>query len=407
MINKVCVLGLGYIGLPTSLLVANSGITTLGFDVDDKKVKKINNGELFFEEKGLYELFEEVKKKNTFRAISDLEHADVFIIAVPTPVKDGAADLTYIHNALSLIRPKFKEGNLIVVESTVGPLDCAEHIIPEIGRWNIKFRFAHCTERAIPGNTLYEMVHNSRVVGGLDDESKVMAKELYASFTKGELYITDPTTAAVCKVMENTYRSVNIALANEFAKLSSGLGIDVWEAIEITNKHPRVNIHQPGPGVGGHCIPIDPYFFINKDYPTGIIKISLKINEEMPFVVCQEVTTLINKFKLQKPKIGVLGYAYKKNVDDIRETPAKVIVDTLGKDFGVCVNDSNVVNDDFLDLHTLLSVSDVVVLVTDHDEYAEIDFSKYPNITFVYDTRNLFVPEKFENIETYLYRLGA
>lgn len=406
METKVCVLGLGYIGLPTSLLIANSGVKTLGFDIDKNKIKSLNKGRLFFEEKGLKRLFNEVKKKKTFNASTKLENSDVFVISVPTPTKKGSADLKYIFRALNLIKPYIKKDNLIIIESTVGPRDCVDKIIPEIKKWKVKFKFAHCTERAIPGNTIKEMVNNDRVIGGIDKESSLAAKKIYSKFSKGNIYLTDTITAAACKVMENTFRSTNIALANEFAKLASRLNFDVWKAIYLANKHPRVNIHYPGPGVGGHCIPIDPWFFVNKRDKNSIIKLGLEVNEKMPHYVRDNVKALINKHRLKNPKIGLLGFAYKKNVNDYRETPAEIILNTFRKEYKVFVNDLYIKKNDFVSLDYILSKADVIVLITDHDDYRNIKFSKYPNVKFVYDTRNLFDLNNFIKSKTKLYKLG-
>lgn len=407
MKTKVCVLGLGYIGLPTSLLIANSGIKTLGFDIDKNKIGNLNKGKLFFEEKGLRRLFNEVKNKKTFSVSTKLENSDVFIISVPTPVKRGSADLKYVFKALDLIKPYFKKNNLIIIESTVGPRDCVDKIIPKIEKWNIQFKFAHCTERAIPGNTIDEMVNNDRVIGGIDKKSSLLAKKIYSKFSKGNIYLTDTITAAACKVMENTFRNTNIALANEFAKLASHLNFDVWQAIQLANKHPRVNIHYPGPGVGGHCIPVDPWFFVNKRSKNSIIKLSLEINEKMPRYICNNVKALISKHQLKNPKIGLLGFAYKKNVNDYREAPAETIINTFKKEYKIFVNDPYVKMGDFVDLDYILSKSDVIVLITDHDDYRNIKFSKYSNVKFVYDTRNLFNINNFTKSKTKLYKLGS
>jgi UDP-N-acetyl-D-mannosaminuronic acid dehydrogenase len=407
MANKICVLGLGYIGLPTSLLLANAGVEVTGFDIDTKKLEKLQKRELYFVEKNLDVLFQEVQKKGTFRVSSEVTPADVFIVAVPTPVSQGVADLKYILSALDLIKSHFEKGNLIIIESTIGPRDCVDILIPYIQKWNIDFKFAHCTERAIPGNTLQEMVHNNRVVGGLDAESSEAAKAVYTLFMEGEILITDPTTAAVCKVMENTYRSVNIALANEFTVLSEDLGFNVWEAINLANKHPRVNIHQPGPGVGGHCIPIDPYFFVTNQNREGITETSLKINEKMPSIVVQYVDVLISKHSLTNPTVLVLGYAYKKNVDDFRETPSAHLVTLLSGRYEVIVSDYYIDNPTFIEQDEALRNADVVILATDHDNYRNINFTDYPNIVFVYDTKNFLDEEQFNNANAELYKLGV
>jgi len=407
MENKICILGLGYIGVPTALLLANAGAEVTGFDIDTDKLEKLKKGELYFEEKNLGVLFQEVQEKNTFHLSATVVSSDVFIVAVPTPVSEGVADLQYVLAAIDLIKPAFQKGNLIIIESTVGPRDCTDVLIPHIQKWDIDFKFAHCTERAIPGNTLYEMVHNSRVVGGIDAESSAAAKGVYEIFTEGEIYLTDPTTAAACKVKENTYRSVNIALANEFAKLSEDFGFNVHKAIELTNKHPRVHIHQPGPGVGGHCIPIDPYFFVTSQNKAGIIAKSLQINEDMPKVVVQKVGALVATHNLATPRVLILGYAYKKNVDDARETPSQHLINLLRTEYEVTISDCHIDNPDFLEQEEALRSADVVILATDHDLCQNIQFSKYPNIAFVYDTRNFFTEEQFKGANAKLYTLGA
>lgn len=405
--KKVSVLGMGYIGFPTALLVANSNIEVQGFDVDVKKINKLKKKKVIFEEKGLSDLFQSVNSKKRFIPTTKLEKSDIYIIAVPTPQDKGSADLKYVFSALSEIKKVFDDGGLIIVESTVGPRDCVDKIIPEIKKWNKQFYFAHCPERAIPGNTIYEMVHNDRIIGGMDEKSKALTAQLYSQFVFGNLYKTDTTTAAACKVMENTYRAVNIALANEFAQISSTLDFNIWEAIQLSNKHPRVNIHTPGPGVGGHCIPIDPWFFINASKKEGIIEKSLLINESMPEIISKEVATLIKEHNIKTPKIGILGYAYKKNVDDSRETPSKTLFDILSKKYKTEINDPHIDNEDFLDLKQLLSSSNVVLVSTDHDLYTKINFKKYPNIKFIYDTRSLFNTSKVEGTNIKLYKLGT
>ncbi len=404
----VTMLGLGYIGLPTALLLANAGVTVNGYDIDKKKISSLKENRLFFEENGLETLFKSVQKKRTFTPTTALEHSDIYIIAVPTPAKKGSAELKYVLSALESIKAVFRAGDLIIVESTIAPRDCVDVLIPEIAKWNKKFLFAHCPERAIPGNTLYEMVHNDRIVGGNDQESNKQTVKLYSKFVTGKLFTTNPTTAAACKVMENTYRAVNIALANEFADIAKKLDFNVWEAIELSNKHPRVTIHQPGPGVGGHCIPIDPWFFIDpKNKVQGLIEKSLLINENMAETVTQEVILLAKKHKIKKPKIGLLGYAYKKNVDDTRETPTKKLHELFAEKFEVLLTDPFIKNEGFETLEKVLSTVSVIVLSTDHDTYKKINFSKYPNIVFVYDTRNIFSQGNLKKSTTKLYKLGT
>lgn len=390
MDKSVSIIGLGYIGLPTALLLADAGVVVTGYDVDATKIATLRSGKLFFEEPGLSELFASVQKKDTFTATESLATADIYVIAVPTPTKVGTADLTYVMQALQSIEKVAKDGDLVIVESTIGPRDCVDHIIPTIEQWSARCHFAHCTERAIPGSTLHEMVNNDRVVGGVDEESTAIAVELYKTFVKGEIFTTDPTTAAVCKVMENTYRAVNIALANEFAKLAPSYNFNVWEAINLTNKHPRVNVHTPGPGVGGHCIPIDPYFFLDGTDNSALIKQSLAVNEAMPAYIKNALDTLVQKHSLIKPTVGILGYAYKKNVDDARETPAQHLKELLKDDYEVLMTDPYVERPDIVDLDKALQQAEVLILITDHDVFKDIDFREYPSLKFLIDTRNLF-----------------
>ena len=396
-LNKsVTVIGLGYIGLPTALLIADAGIITKGFDVDASKIELLQNHKLYFEEKGLSELFISVTTKKSFEASLSITPSDIYIIAVPTPTQHGSADLQYIFAALEAVEKIFQPGNLIVLESTVAPRDCADRVVPEIFTWNKNFLFSHCPERAIPGNTLHEMKCNDRIIGGLTEESISATIALYKNFVTGNFHTTDPTTAASSKVMENTFRSVNIALANEFARLAESLGFDVWEAITLANRHPRVNIHAPGSGVGGHCIPVDPWFFVTDEVEQSVIKTSLLLNQSIPDKIVAKVLRIIKAGNLTNPVVGILGYAYKKNVNDVRETPAKQLLSGFSKHFQTLVSDPYVYQEKFLDLDVLLSKVDVIVLATNHDVYANIFFSEYSNIKLVYDAHNFFGEKNFQ-----------
>ncbi len=259
---KICVLGLGYIGLPTSLLLAEAGHEITGVDIDEEKVELLKNGELPFEEPGMEELFQNAK--DNFKAETSVEASDVFIIAVPTPLDSSLniPDLNAVKSATEMIGPHLSDGDLVILESTVPPATSENLILPILERYNgeTDFYLAHSPERAIPGNTLEEMRNNSRIIGGLDEKSAEIAENIYNSFVNGEIHLTDIKTAEMVKLMENTFRDVNIALANEFAQIGEEMGIDAWEAIDLANEHPRVDILNPGPGVGGHSISIDPRF---------------------------------------------------------------------------------------------------------------------------------------------------
>ena len=259
--TKICVLGLGYIGLPTALLLAKSGFEVIGVDVNERVVKTLNQGQLHISDPGLPELFEEARRN--FAAQTVVPEADIYLIAVPTPLKAHirVSDLGYVRSAAEMIYPHLRKGNLVILESTVPPCASEKLVIPILEKSGLKagdFQYVHCPERAIPGKTLYEMVHNDRIIGGINDESAASARTVYSSYVQGRIYLTDVTTAEFVKLIENTYRDINIAIANEFAQVAEDYGVNVWEAIDLANKSARVNGLQPGPGIGGHSIAVDP-----------------------------------------------------------------------------------------------------------------------------------------------------
>lgn len=388
--KKICVLGMGYIGLPTACFFAKAGFKVIGVDIDAQRVEKLNEGILPFSENGLLQLFKTARKNMAFA--STIEPADVFIIAVPTPLtKDKKCELSYVIRASQMIASVLGNNNLVVLESTVSPRCCRDILKPIFDKTKKNYSLAHCPERAIPGSTLYEMVHDDRVVGGIDKESTKRTVDLYRSFVKGNIHETDATSAEVVKVSENTYRDVNIALANELARISENLGINVWEVIKLANLHPRVNIHLPGPGVGGHCIAIDPWY-LTEQYPQSkIIKTARLLNDSAPAYVVEKLEKECERSKIEK--IGILGVAYKKNVDDPREAPAEHIVQLLEeKTHDVRCTDPYVKNfsKKLYPQNDVLPWADAVILVTDHDVYKKINFARYPNIKLVFDTRNLY-----------------
>lgn len=404
--KKVCVLGLGYMGLPTSSLLANNGYDVIGIDTNKDKVEAINRREILFDEPGLKELVLEAMDSGHFKAQTEMPEADIFVIAVPTPfTEDKKADLSYVEKATAMIATKLKKGDLVILESTVSPNTCIKIIKPILEKTGLKagadFMLSHCPERAIPGNTMYELVHNDRIIGGIDEASAKETENVYKSFVKGEILLTDTTTAETVKLMENTYRDVNISLANEFAKIAEEVGINVWEAIDLANRHPRVNILKPGPGVGGHCIAIDPWFLTEGSNQARIIKVARNINDEMPGHVVDLVKEMLQG--IEKPKVTVLGVAYKANVDDARQTPAKEIIEEM-KALGweVSAVDPYVKKIDFINLMPLeegLTDSDAVILVTNHDKFLEIDpediKSKMRTLNIL-DTRNFLDYKKWQ-----------
>ena len=391
---KVCVIGLGYIGLPTALLLSEKN-EVIGVDLKKDVVEKINKKQMPFEEPGLDELL----RHSSVSASTSPVPADVFIICVPTPFDKEVrmADLKYVKSAAESIVPHLKKGDLVVVESTVSPGACVKVVAPILEKSGLKvkkdFLLSHCPERAIPGNTLHEMVHNDRIIGGVDEASTEMTKELYSGFVKGNIFTTDITTAEFVKLMENTYRDINIALANEFAVIAEDAGIDVWEAIALANKHPRVNILKPGPGVGGHCIAVDPWFLTENSTKCKIINTAREINDCMPSHVLHKVKEIVKG--IEKPKITVFGVAYKGNVDDARETPALRFIKLAEKEgYAVSIYDPLVKRFEYelSGLDEAVAGTDCVVIITDHSVFKQYDYGRLlekAKNRNVLDTRNI------------------
>ncbi|KKH47223.1 nucleotide sugar dehydrogenase [Methanosarcina sp. 1.H.A.2.2] len=397
--SKICVLGQGYIGLPTALLFANNGHEVVGIDVNKRVVDTLKAGKMPFEEKGFQELLDGAIAKNAFRAESLAEEADAFLVAVPTPFDSEMrmADLKYVVSACEMIVPHLRKGNLVIIESTIPPKTCDKQVKQILEKSTLKmcedFYVSHCPERAIPGNTLHEMVYNDRVIGGVDEKSTQLTADLYSSFVKGNLHLTTSTTAEMIKLMENTFRDVNIALANEFAQIADDYGIDVWKAIEIANKHPRVNILKPGPGVGGHCIAIDPWFLTENANNSSLIMMSRQINDSMPQYVLKMVKEMLAG--IENPTITVFGIAYKGDIADTRATPAKKFIKLAEKEgFKVKIYDPFVKEWSYpiLGLEEAVDGSDCIVVLTDHSEFREMDprefFGKLKNLGII-DTRNI------------------
>ena len=395
---KICILGLGYIGLPTAALFSTHGHEVVGIDINKNIVETANKGITPFDEPGVSELLQEAITSKNLIAKTEVEEADVFIIAVPTPLDKEMkmAELKYVRSAAEMIYPHLRIDNLVILESTVPPGTCDKLLIPILEKSGLKvsddFYLAHCPERAIPGNTIYEIVHNDRIVGGIDKKSAELAKSLYSCFVGGKFYLTNTITAEFVKLMENTFRDINIALANEFAQIAEECGINAWEAIELANKHPRVNVLKPGPGVGGHCIAIDPWFLTENSTRCRIVSLAREINNGMPNHVLQIVKGVLKGVK--NPIITVFGVAYKGGVDDTRETPAlKFIKLAENEGYKVKVHDPHVKEFEYevLSLEEAVRDSDCIVLITDHPEFKEISPAKIFGLMRnrnVVDTRN-------------------
>ncbi len=324
--QKICVLGLGYIGLPTASTFATHGVQVIGVDVNPDVVHTLRNGGLHIQEPGLRTLVQAALRSGNLTIQSQPAEAEAFIIAVPTPFReDKLADLRAVEAASHAIVPVLQKGNLVVLESTSPPLTTLGRVAPilEGSGWKSgeDFYLAYVPERVLPGSILRELIENDRVIGGVNRPSAEAARDLYSIFVRGELLLTDATTAEMVKLMENTYRDVNIAVANEFARLAERFGINVWEAIELANRHPRVNILRPGPGVGGHCISVDPWFLVEAAPDlANLIRTAREVNDGQPYHVVELARQAFGELK--GLRIAALGLAYKADVDDLRESPA-------------------------------------------------------------------------------------
>ncbi len=387
---QLVILGLGQVGLPTSLLLANAGFSVTGVDTNPSLVEKLNNGNTPFNEPDLHQLHLDALHSGRFRAVAQISEADVYMIAVPTPATpDKRPDLSAVKSATEAIAPVMKPGNMIIVESTIPPRTCEGILAPIILersrlRHGKEYDLVHCPERAMPGNMLTELAQSNRTIGGTTRDATERAAKLYRTFVSGEIFLTNTVTAELCKLMENTYRDVNIALANEFSLVCEALGTDVSEAIALANKHARVNIHQPGIGVGGTCLPKDPWFIVAVDPDnTPLIKLARKINDQMPVVTANRIERDLEK-KGQKragARIGIIGLTYKPDVDDFRDSPAVAVARELQRrGYTISVWDPWLSDhkDDFQDLHfqnpkEIVKNDYVIELVKHSDRPTDID----------------------------------
>lgn len=377
----VNVIGLGYIGLPTALMLASHGIDIVGTDYNAELVESLNNGQPTFKEKGLDNLFQDaVNKGITFT--TEYQVTDTYIISVPTPYDSFSkrVDAGYVVSAIRDVLNVCPKGSILVIESTISPGTIDRFVRPELVAKGFKIgtdiHLVHAPERIIPGNMVYELIHNNRTIGADDCSIGEKIKDLYASFCKGEIIVTDIRTAEMTKVMENTFRAVNIAFANEMAKICRHDGMDVYEIIRICNKHPRVNILQPGPGVGGHCISVDPWFLVG-DYPAlaKIVAESMRTNDSMPDYVLGRICDIMNERGMTDySRIGLYGLTYKENVDDMRESPTLQLLSSQAKHLapGLKVYDpfisNDVVKNQYHSLNGFLSAVDFVVIMVKHQE---------------------------------------
>mgnify|MGYP001244692927 CR=1 FL=1 len=409
--KKVCVIGLGYIGLPTATVLAHNGFEVHGVDINEKAVELINNGQVHIYEPDLDIMVKKAVESGNLKASAIPEKADVFIIAVPTPFKENhKPDLTYVEQATRSISPYLEPGNIVILESTspVGTTEkVAEWILEEREDLSIdenhenRIFVSHCPERVLPGKILKELIENDRIIGGINEESTKRTVEFYKHFVKGKILETNARTAELSKLAENAFRDVNIAFANELSMICDELNINVWELINLANHHPRVNILQPGPGVGGHCIAVDPWFIVDAAPETAkLIRTARMVNDSKPDFVIEKIKEATKS--LQNPTIACLGLAFKANVDDLRESPAVKIVKELSAiyDQTIYVAEPHIeeLPKDLLELNVQLvktedaiEKADVVVLLVDHDYFKVIDWTEllYRENKILIDTRGM------------------
>ena len=385
---KVVMMGLGYIGLPTAALIASRGINVQGIDVNQSVVETINQGEIHIVEPALDGLVKHVVQKGLLRASTSPDPADVYLIAVPTPFKgDHEPDLKYVESATRMILPNLKEGDLFIIESTspVGTTEkMAEIIFNERTELKDKLHIAYCPERVLPGKVIYELEHNDRVIGGLDKKSTKAAQDFYRNFVKGALHSTNAKTAEMCKLVENSSRDVSIAFANELSIICDRAGVNVWELINLANKHPRVNILQPGTGVGGHCIAVDPWFIVSEfEKEAVIIRNAREINNYKTNWVIEKIRATILQFELDNsrtPTIALMGLAFKPDIDDLRESPALQVAKTLLAEdtYDLLLVEPNLkdsIEYDLTDYESLEGKADIVVYLVAHKEFKGCQFN--------------------------------
>jgi len=398
--KKICVIGLGYIGLPTAAIFARAGYEIVGVDINERVVEMLNRGEIHIEEVGLPDLVKEVVESGKLRASLTPEKADVFIIAVPTPIhEDYTANVDYVIDATKGIAPYLEKGNVVIVESTIPPRTMDDVVAPIIREYGLDpekdIYLAHCPERVLPGRILIELIENTRIVGGVTPEAAKKAADVYRAIVKGEVIETEAVTAEMSKLMENTFRDVNIALANELVKISQRIGVNAHKVIELANKHPRVNIHLPGPGVGGHCLAVDPYFIVEKaTEESPLIQTARSINNSMPHFVVEQIQVMTSE--LESPKIAVFGLTYKGNIDDVRESPAIEIYELLKSNnrYNVHAYDPHVrqeqVSFPLSSFEEAVNGAHLVVILADHNEFKNMKAEDFASMKtkVIFDTKN-------------------
>ncbi len=418
--NHICIIGLGYIGLPTASTFATHGIRVTGVDNNPEVIDALKQGHVHIYEPGLGEVVSAAINGGHFVVSPQPVEADAFIIAVPTPFYDDKkADLSFVRSAAESIVPVLRQGNLVVLESTSPPLTTQNVVRPILEKTGLKagkdFLLAYSPERVLPGQILKELIQNARVIGGVDRASAEAGRDLYGTFVKGEIILTDATTSEMVKLMENTYRDVNIAIANEFSRLADRFGVDIWEAIQIANLHPRVKILNPGPGVGGHCISVDPWFFVEAAPDlTPLIHTARNVNDGQPEFVLKTVEKALGT--LEGKKVAVLGLAFKANVDDLRESPAIEVAHLLAN-AGAVVSAFEPYKPDYEVKHVTMTHTleaavkdaDMIVLLVGHDQFKALDpaeLKKFTSARVVLDTVNGWEESAWQDAGFKFVKLG-
>lgn len=428
--DRICVLGLGYIGLPTASTFAAHGVEVVGVDVNSQVIATLRRGDLHIQEPGLRETFEAALHSGRLTFSEKPVEADAFIIAVPTPFHEDRvgesngkqyklADLRAVLSAAEAIVPVLRKGNLVVLESTSPPRTTVDLVQPILEKSGLKggqdFLLAYSPERVLPGQIIRELVENARVIGGIDPVSAQAGRDLYAVFVKGQIVLTDATTAEMVKLMENTYRDINIAIANEFSRLAERFGVDVWEAIATANLHPRVKILSPGPGVGGHCISVDPWFFVEAAPDLAdLIYTARQVNDSQPRFALKLIERGLGS--LAGRRIAVLGLAFKPDVDDLRESPAAEVVHLL-QEAGAQVRAFEPLRPEGLpgivcvaSLEEAVRQAECVVLLVHHTQFVTLDPAELARLTparLAIDMRNVWDPAAWEAAGFTLLRLGV
>lgn len=389
---KLCIIGLGYIGLPTASIFAGCGLDVVGMDNNPEIVSKLQKGEVHIFEPGLHELVEKALQSGKLRISRSVVPADAFIIAVPTPFHpDKRADMRFVESAATSIVPHLRQGNLVVLESTSPPRTTVDLVAPILEQSGLKagidFHLTYSPERVLPGKILQELINNARVIGGITQASAQAGRDLYRHFVKGEIVLTDATTAEMVKLMENTTRDINIAIANEFCRLADKFDVDIWEAISIANLHPRINILKPGIGVGGHCVSVDPWFLVEAaPEQSPLVLTARQVNDSQPAFVCQMIDREVNG--LQGKRIAYFGLSFKPDVDDLRESPAVELAHLLQAKGAILLAHEPFKLDANLpgipheaDFGRLIKDADLIILAVGHQQFKAIDPTKIKPLT--------------------------